>query len=103
MAPWNGFGDGHRSHAPGVKDAASGRAKPPERICQKFKGMALRKSLFYRLKQISQREEREAKESAGEIKIMARVLLIAPTHRGKHMKCFKDVGEYDDQQACRAE
>jgi len=30
-------------------------------------------------------------------------MLVAPTHPRKQVKCFKDVSEYDHQQASRAE
>jgi hypothetical protein len=47
-------------------------------------------------------KERETKKSAAEIKVMTHALLVAPTHPGKQLKRFKDVSEYDHQQACGA-
>lgn len=55
------------------------------------------------MKQISYGKERQTKNGACEVEVMTRAMLVAPTHRWKELKCFKDAGEYDHQQASCAE
>ena len=44
-----------------------------------------------RVKQISYGKQREAKNSAPEIKVMANAMLKPPMHPWKQVKCFGDV------------
>jgi hypothetical protein len=55
------------------------------------------------MKQISQWEQRKAKDSASEVKIVANTVLVAPMHPRKQTECFADMSEDNENQACSSE
>src|SRR5216684_2410219 len=60
-------------------------------------------SLCNRVKQITHEEQRETKNSTGEIEIVTNAMLAPPVHPRKQLKCFGHMSEYDHHQASRAE
>jgi len=55
------------------------------------------------MKQVAYREQRETKNGAPQIGIMAGAALISPMHPGKKVKCFADVSKNDQQQTARTD
>ena len=51
------------------------------------------------MEQISYRKRHEAKNGTAEIEVMTNTMLGAPIHPRKQVKCFRDVSEYDYDQA----
>lgn len=54
------------------------------------------------MKQISNRKQREAKNSTAEIEVMANAMLKPPLHPRKQMNCFADMGKHDQHEASGA-
>ncbi len=50
------------------------------------------------MKQISQREQRETKNSTPKIEVMPNTMLIAPMHPRKQVKSFAEMSEDDHHQ-----
>jgi hypothetical protein len=50
------------------------------------------------MKQISDRKQRETKNSTSEIEVMTNTMLGAPIHPRKQMKCFADMSKDDHYQ-----
>jgi len=50
------------------------------------------------MKQISQREQRETKNSTPKIEVMPNTMLIAPMYPRKQMKSFAEMSEDDHHQ-----
>ena len=54
------------------------------------------------MKQVSQREKREAENRAPQVEVVADAIPRAPVHRRKQAERFEDVSENDNDQASRA-
>jgi len=50
------------------------------------------------MKQISQREQRETKNSTPKIEVMPNTMLIAPMYPRKQVKSFAEMSEHDHHQ-----